>query len=120
MAATKLDMNEIGEQVFGLRTSMTYRCIQKYKESIGEPTIKKPRKQGQSFEPNVCRDLMTRLSKLIDTTSPSKALFAANGRSNIEEDLKLISDMKAQLRLLEKQLSENHARNNAPKKNVFF
>lgn len=116
MKATELDMNEIGEKVFGLRSAMIYRCVQKYKESIGEPTVKKPRKQGQSFEPNVCQNLMKRLSQLIDATSLSKNPFTTNNRSSIEEDLKLIKDMKTQLQLLEKQLSENHARNDATKR----
>lgn len=115
MKATNCDMNEIGERVFGLRTSMIYRCIQKYKESIGEPTIKKPRKQEQRFEPVVFRDLMKRLSALTNTMSTSNNPWDISGRVHSEDDLKLIKDMKAQLQLLEKQLLENRARMDLPR-----
>ena len=83
-----------------------YRCVQKYKDSIGEPIIKKPRKNKQEYDPNVLKENLT---KLFDGRNGSYAIhndFAFDNSRRLEEKLNLIKDVKTQIRLLEKHLSE--------------
>ena len=44
MNQTGRDATELAEKLFGIRTSMTYRCLNAYRKSIGENVITKPRK----------------------------------------------------------------------------
>jgi len=44
MNKTGRDATELAEKLFGIRTSMTYRCLNAYRKSIGENVITKPRK----------------------------------------------------------------------------
>ena len=99
MDATNLDMNAIGEKVFGLKSAMIYRCVQKYKESIGDPTIKKPRKDSQQYDPSVLKENFT---KLFGGTYDN---YNLSNSDQLKKRLELIKDIKTQLRLLEKHLS---------------
>lgn len=44
---TKLNVIELAEEIFGIRTSMAYHCLNAYKKSIGEKVVTKPRKQKE-------------------------------------------------------------------------
>lgn len=47
MQKTGKDATAIAKELFGIRISMTYHCLNAYKKSIGEPVISKPRKTTQ-------------------------------------------------------------------------
>ena len=38
-----MDITEIGQSLFGIKTSMTYRCLNAYKKANNIPTIERPR-----------------------------------------------------------------------------
>lgn len=99
MNATNLDMNAVGEKVFGLKSAMIYRCVQKYKELIGEPIIKKPRKDKQEYNSNLLKENFT---KLFGGTYGN---YNLSNSDQLKKKLELIKDIKTQLRLLEKHLS---------------
>lgn len=39
----EMDITEIGQRLFGIKTSMTYRCLNAYKKANNIPTIERPR-----------------------------------------------------------------------------
>lgn len=39
----EVDVAEIGQKLFGIKTSMTYRCLNAYKKANNIPTIERPR-----------------------------------------------------------------------------
>lgn len=47
MEQTERNITELAEEIFGIRNSMAYRCLNAYKKSIGEKVISKPRKQKE-------------------------------------------------------------------------
>ena len=105
MDATKLDMNAIGEKVFGLKSAMIYRCVQKYKDSIGDPTIKKPRKDNQQYDPIVLEKSLTKLFGGINSSYVIHDNFDVDDSSHLKKRLELLKEVKNQIKLLEKRLS---------------
>ena len=105
MKETGADVNEIGRRVFGLKTAMIYRSIQKYKESIGESTVKKARKTDDKFDVKIFQEALTELFGGIGKNFIVHDRFATNDDETRKEKLKLIKNIKKQLTLLEKQLS---------------
>ena len=105
MKETGADVNEIGRRVFGLKTAMIYRSIQKYKESIGESTVKKSRKSYDKFDSKICQKTLTELFGGVGEDFIVHNRFDTNDEETRKEKLKLVKSIKKQLTLLEKQLS---------------
>ena len=105
MEETKLDKKEIGKLVFGLKTAMIYRCVQKYEESIDKSTIKKSKESSKAFDSEKFRELLIELFNGIGCNFIAPENFSVKENKNREEKLKLVKDIKKQLNLLEKQLS---------------
>lgn len=49
-ADAKKGLSELGKEIFGLGTAMSYRALQKYRESIGEEIIEKVPKSVKEFD----------------------------------------------------------------------
>lgn len=64
-------IEKIGKKLFGLKSSMTYRCLHNYKKSIHADTIEKPRENKYDWAEvrDVCGNLPKDLSNLADTSS---------------------------------------------------
>lgn len=59
---TKLNMTELAEKIFGIRTSMAYHCLNAYKKSIGEKVVTKPRRQ-KDFQISFLRSAWRKVMK---------------------------------------------------------
>jgi len=94
------NIDEIGEELFGMKTSMTYLCLKKYRESIGERTIEKPRETI-----NINMDNPHVLDEITETMS-----FMALEHPNIattddcKSQLEKISSIEKNLRAYKKAL----------------
>ncbi|MBR6012993.1 MAG: ParB-like nuclease domain-containing protein [Selenomonadaceae bacterium] len=89
-------IKEIGLQLFGLKAAMTYRCLQKYKISIGEETIEKPREN--IFNKSEMDKIYNLLPKDLENLS---SISAEEGLKQLE-NIKLIEQ---QLKYLKKAIS---------------
>ena len=54
---------DIADEIFGVKTSMAYRCLNAYKKSIGEPVLSKPRKMDK-FEMKNLKTAWRAISKI--------------------------------------------------------
>lgn len=63
MRTTELDLSCLAEELFGIKTSMAYSCINSYKKSIGEKVIAKPRSLP-AFELKQLKKSWAKLSKV--------------------------------------------------------
>lgn len=104
MRATGVDMNEIGRRVFGLKTAMIYRCVQKYEESIGK-SKKTPKKAKKNFDSEIFQESLMKLFNGIGLNFIVPEQFRVKESETRESKLKLVKEIKKQLNLLEKQLS---------------
>lgn len=103
MRATGVDMNEIGRRVFGLKTAMIYRCVQKYEESIGK-SKKTPKKAKKNFDSEIFQESLMKLFNGIGLNFIVPEQFRVKESETRESKLKLVKEIKKQLNLLEKQL----------------
>ncbi len=90
-------IRDIGQDLFGLRGAMTYRCLRTYKISIGEHTVDKPREN--KFDINEIRKL---LQKLPDILNDIDNLEESDGKKHIET----IESLETQLRNLKKKIAQ--------------
>lgn len=63
MCETGKSAPDIADEIFGVKTSMAYRCLNAYKKSIGEHVISKPRKTV-NFEIKHLKSAWKPISKL--------------------------------------------------------
>ena len=94
---TNKDIGEIGEEVFGLKKTMSYSSLNKYKKSIGEKTIEKPRKNQFSNE-----KLQEALGKL-----PHGKEDIAKEEEQRTEQIKAVKMAQEQLKYLKAMLGDS-------------
>lgn len=92
--ASRKEVSEIGEEVFGLKKSMSYAALRKYKEAQGMETIEKPRDSAFAIE-----KFQETLSELPQT---QEDLDDSQKRT---QQLKAVKDAQKQLKQLKKFLS---------------
>ena len=96
------DVAKIGEEVFGLKKSMTYAALRKYRiQEKMEEVINKPREVN--FE-----ELSSSLSKILQNENDTKS-------KNKEEILKAIDIAQSQLRQLKKHLKKQETPDSSDK-----
>lgn len=94
--ATGDDVAKIGEEVFGLKKTMTYAALRKYKRESGIETIDKTREYSVDFN-----DLTKSLSGM---PKNKETLDKLQDKKAIEDSLDAIQKAQKQLKLLQKSL----------------
>ena len=84
---------DIGMKLFGLKSSMTYRCLNNYKKSINEYTVEKPRenKFNRTEVLEICNLLPKDLSDLTDISAEA-GLKQLENIKKIEQQLKILKN----------------------------
>lgn len=103
--ATKDDVAKIGEEVFGLKKSMTYAALRRYRVSVGIETIDKPR----NADFNILKNSLDKVPK------DKEELDNLNNQEEIQNSIKAITEVQQQLRLLKKQLENQKSPDSSDK-----
>lgn len=103
--AKGVDVAKIGEEVFGLKKSMTYTALRKYRVSVGIETIDKPR--------NVDFDSLK--NSLDKVPKGKEELDNLNDQKEIQNSIDAIKEVQQQLRLLKKQLENQKSPDSSDK-----
>lgn len=88
---TKLNVIELAEEIFGIRTSMAYHCLNAYKKSIGEKVVTKPRRPKE-FKISSLRSAWKSLTKYKDI--PTDVTESANCFEAIKKLENLLREYK--------------------------
>ena len=91
-------LRELGKEVFGIGTAMSYRALQEYKKSIGEETQKKPPKSVTNLDFKKFKEQFKESSKLI--TREIKISDVTNCADRVE----VIDKITKELLILKKYL----------------
>lgn len=83
-------IKEIGSKLFGFKAAMTYRCLQKYRISIGEATVEKPR--DNNFDVNQIRNLAQGLPENMENISADEGLRQLENIKSIEQQLNYLKN----------------------------
>lgn len=102
---TGKDIREIGEEIFGLKTAMLYRCVNVYKKSIGAKTVSKPRKSKEQFNFSSFKKSFAELRNLPKTQANFTAMLNDVSKSN--EALKTIEIFEKQLAWVKEQIKNS-------------
>lgn len=91
MQKTNRPPSELAEELFGIRTSMAYHCLNAYKKSIGEKVVTKPRKPKE-FKISSLRSAWKSLTKYKDI--PTDVTESANCFEAIKKLENLLREYK--------------------------
>lgn len=97
-------IEEIGEKTFGLKKSMTYRCLQIYRKSIGKETVNKPRHNSVNVQE--IRDLMNKLPEDVSNISKDDGLKYLKNIKFIEQQLKFLKKSISNLESVQEDVKE--------------
>ena len=97
-------IEEIGEKTFGLKKSMTYRCLQIYRKSIGKETVNKPRHNSVNVQE--IRDLMNNLPEDVSNISKDDGLKYLENIKFIEQQLKFLKKSISNLESVQEAIKE--------------
>lgn len=97
-------IEEIGEKTFGLKKSMTYRCLQIYRKSIGKETVNKPRHNSVNVQE--IRDLMNKLPEDVSNISKDDGLKYLENIKFIEQQLKFLKKSISNLESVQEAIKE--------------
>ena len=100
---------EIGEEIFGLKVAMAYRCVNAYKKSTGIATTEKPRKNKltvKDFKDIFSADVQA-LKELVPKKSSLEAILS-NAKS-CDDTLEKITNLERDLKWVKKRLNEAKA-----------
>ena len=97
-------IEEIGEKTFGLKKSMTYRCLQIYRKSIGKETVNKPRHNSVNVQE--IRDLMNNLPEDVSNISKDDGLKYLENIKSIEQQLKFLKKSISNLESVQEAIKE--------------
>ena len=90
---TKLNVTELAEEIFGIRTSMAYHCLNAYKKSIGEKVVTKPRRPKE-FKISSLRSAWRRVMKFknfpTDVTESADCFEAIRDLENMLREYKRV------------------------------
>ncbi len=88
---TKLNVTELAEEIFGIRTSMAYHCLNAYKKSIGEKVVTKPRR-SKEFKISSLRSAWRKIMKFKNV--PTDVTESADCLEAIKELERLLREYK--------------------------
>lgn len=90
---------DIGMKLFGLKSSMTYRCLHNYKKTIDEKTVEKPR--DNRFRRSEVADICDLLPEDISTLADISAEDGLKQLENIKKIEQQLGDLKKTISSLE-------------------
>ena len=99
----EVDVAEIGQKLFGIKTSMTYRCLNAYKKANNIPTIERPR-DVQLPSLNEIFERLGLVSYAIQNMFATRTLMeSTQGLSihDIRSELGMINEIKSHLKFCE-------------------
>ena len=99
----EVDVAEIGQKLFGIKTSMTYRCLNAYKKANNIPTIERPR-DVQLPSLNEIFERLGLVSYAIQNMFATRTLMESiQGLSihDIRSELGMINEIKSHLKFCE-------------------
>lgn len=99
----EIDVAEIGQKLFGIKTSMTYRCLNAYKKANNIPTIERPR-DVQLPSLNEIFERIDLVSYAIQNMCATRTLMESiQGPSiyDIRSELGMINEIKSHLKFCE-------------------
>ena len=91
------EVEKVGEEVFGLKKSMSYFAVHTYKKSIGENTVRKPREN--KFNAETLQNLLNKIPKNIEDISTDESIK--------KEQLDALKALQAQLKYLKVLIETN-------------
>lgn len=100
--------DQIGEEIFGLKVAMAYRCVNLYKQSIGEKVISKPRNAEGMHNKVFRKNFKDNLKNLHDIAKNKNALDSIlDDEEKCSETLRNIAAFEKQLRWLKNKIKSN-------------
>lgn len=91
------EVEKVGEEVFGLKKSMSYFAVNTYKKSIGENTVRKPR--DSKFNAETLQNLLNKIPKNIPEISTDENIK--------KEQLDALKALQVQLKYLKILIETN-------------
>lgn len=91
------EVEKVGEEVFGLKKSMSYFAVNTYKKSIGESTVRKPRES--KFNAETLQNLLNKIPKHTEDISTDESIK--------KEQLDALKALQAQLKYLKILIETN-------------
>lgn len=91
------EVEKVGEEVFGLKKSMSYFAVNTYRKSIGENTVSKPREN--KFNAKTLRNLLTQI--------PKNTKDISTDENKKKEQLDALKALQAQLKYLKILIETN-------------
>lgn len=99
-------VEKIGEEIFGLKKSMTYYCWRLYKKSIGEDTVEKPRENN--FDIGQIRNLAQGLPENLENISAEDGLKQLENIKMLEQQLNYLKKGIKNIEAVAKAIKSQH------------